>query len=45
VEEKKKFSLFLFPFWATRDNGVKENTMGAKVERETILFFQSDKGH
>jgi hypothetical protein len=32
---KKKKCIFL----ATRDNGVKENTMGAKVERETVLFF------
>lgn len=37
---KKKKCIFL----ATRDNGVKENTMGAKVERETVLFFWSDKG-
>jgi hypothetical protein len=39
--KKKKVSS---SFLATRDNGVKEDTMGAKVERETVLFFRSDKG-
>ncbi len=43
MEEKKK-SFSSSSSLATRDNGVKENTMGAKVERETILFFRSDKG-
>jgi hypothetical protein len=42
--EGKKNVFFSFSFLATRDNGVKENTMGAKVERGTVLFFQSDKG-